>query len=706
MKYKLAQRSIASRYTLFIVIIILFQSLLLISMLIAGGVLAQSTENAYKTFDATVTYRAKSIQNEIDNRWTNIDPYMQEITRKLSETDISSSEEECERFLLDISDTIISMLRVSGTTGSFIILDDRALSGRRSAVYIRDYDPQTNNPDNGDLYLVMGPSAISKELQIPLDMMWHYGFLMNQENENFFKKPYEASSKSRSYKELGYWSKPFRITSQDEPIITYSVPLFDNKGQVHGVAGVEVSAAYMKTLLPAGELASQDSLGYILAARKDDSEGLTPMIMKGGYQERIFNNVDEMVFAPRNPNHSVYQLMNGNSGNKIYACIKSLDLYNKNVPYDSETWVVAGLMDSSKLFEFVNHLKSMLILSLLASLVIGAAAGAVISRKITEPIVKLARKVRNFDYTKKIELECTGLSELDQLSKAIEVSNSNLLESTLRMSEIMDLLKVPMGAFEYKLNESRAMLTNQVFELLGIEREEKDSMYVDKDLFLKRIEEVWQHPEPEEPDVYQIQEEPPRWAKIYISDRGENYLGVIRDVTEEILEKNLIKYERDYDFLTKLYNGAAFEREVTSLLETGQLKVSALLMLDLDGLKLVNDRYGHGFGDVYIIEAASRFSAFTPANIVAGRRSGDEFYVFFYGYEDAEEIRKEIAALYEDLERHEISLPNGQPFKIRVSSGISWYGKDSFSYEELVQHADYAMYKIKHTVKGKLGEFS
>ncbi|MEG0813471.1 MAG: diguanylate cyclase [Clostridium sp.] len=704
-KWKEKQHSIAFQYTVFITFIIFLQSILLIGALIAGGALRESKENVYKTFDATVASRTKYLQNEMDNRWTRIEPYVEIVSEKVTNLGIYSSVTETEDFLLDISDTLISMLRVSGATGSFFITDSELKTGNHAALYFRDYTPTGNYANNQDLYMVMGSPNLVKKLRIPTDSTWHCGFVPRQDNSDFYMKPYQAATEFPDGKELGYWSKPFVLSEGEQPVITYSVPIFDGNNQLRGIMGVEISTSYIKELLPAEELAPRDFHGYMLALKKENSDALVPLLFEGEDKNALFKDAKELQLHLYDANHSIYRLSVDGQKTDVYGCVQPIKQYQKNVPYDSEPWMMVGLLEGKTLFDFVTHLQHIFILAFLTSLILGIITGVVINRRITAPFVELADEVRYSDYTKKIALKKTGLTELDELSKAIEISNHNLIDSTLRMSEIMDLLKIPIGAFEYKTGADKVQVTNGVFDVLNLTREEANSLLVDQTVFWDRIEEIKKRPEGEEAGVYLIQESPEQWVKIAMATHDQDCLGAVRNVTDEIREKHQIKRERDYDFLTKIYNRGAFQREIQQLLLSEQLKVTALVMLDLDGLKQVNDTMGHGYGDCYIKETAVRLSELAEDGAIVGRRSGDEFYAFFYGYDHADEIREIIRRFYKKLRTNDLIFSDGTRVYIRISAGISWYGVDAFSYDELVQHADYAMYAVKRTTKDGFGEF-
>lgn len=701
MKYR--KKSLSSICLVVTVCLVLVQSLLVLGMLIVGGILKQARENVFQSFESTVTLRAGSLQDRIDNRWTNIDPYIQMLSDKLSEESYGRTEKQTALFLEDAADTLISMLKISGTTGAFLILDGPEQNNSLPALYIRDYDPETNSADNSDLYQILGPAEISRKYQIPLDSVWLYGLTLNEENEKFYKMPYQAAGQSMDYKKLGYWSEPFSVLPGDAPVMTYTVPLFDRSGRIHGVAGVEISEEYIKKLLPAMELSIQDSPGYMIALKLEDSDTLKPIIKKGEYQKRLFGNLEQVGTELVDDKYSVYRVTG--EEDQIYACIKKLDLYdNQNIPYKDGTWVVVGLIRESALFTFFNRILKIFGFTLPASLILGAVAAWYISRKITDPVTKLANQVRNFDYTRRIRLERTGIEELDLLSQAIEISNQNLLESTTKMSSIMDLLGISIGAFEYKLDGCEIQVTKQVFRLMSLP-EEEERLYIGKEIFLKRLAQIQACPVADETDIYKVEEPQARWVRIMMSHRQDHSLGIIQDVTADMEKKQQIQYERDHDSLTGIYNRAAFQKAVEIQLKRPDTQTAAMVMMDLDGLKGINDRYGHEGGDIYIRETAACIKMLPKEHAIVGRRSGDEFFMFLFGYDAKDSVRTQIADFYRILDKHPIMLPCGEERSIRLSTGVSWYRNSGSTFEELVRQADEAMYKVKNTNKGHVLEY-
>lgn len=197
-----------------------------------------------------------------------------------------------------------------------------------------------------------------------------------------------------------------------------------------------------------------------------------------------------------------------------------------------------------------------------------------------------------------------------------------------------------------------------------------------------------------------------KWYEFTMKRDGNNVLGLVQDVTSSMLEKKKIEYERDYDLTTGLLNRRAYYTIIDDLFSRqDELGIAAFIMIDLDNLKYVNDTYGHDFGDDYIKTAANVFKGFREYDGVVARMSGDEFNVFLYGFEKKDDIRKIIDIIRSRLQKSYCIIGDGSHYKIRASAGIAWYPDDSQSYEMLIKYADFTMYTVKHSTKGRTAEF-
>lgn len=129
-------------------------------------------------------------------------------------------------------------------------------------------------------------------------------------------------------------------------------------------------------------------------------------------------------------------------------------------------------------------------------------------------------------------------------------------------------------------------------------------------------------------------------------------IGILQDITDIIMEKKRIEFERDYDSFTGLLNRHAYYQRIEALFyEKDKLKITAFIMIDLDNLKYVNDTYGHDFGDDYIRTAAMILKKFQNYGGIVSRISGDEFNICLSGFSFKDEVREIINTVRAELLR-------------------------------------------------------
>jgi diguanylate cyclase (GGDEF)-like protein/PAS domain S-box-containing protein len=163
-----------------------------------------------------------------------------------------------------------------------------------------------------------------------------------------------------------------------------------------------------------------------------------------------------------------------------------------------------------------------------------------------------------------------------------------------------------------------------------------------------------------------------------------------RDVTDARELQDRLRHEATHDALTGLANRVLFGRRLAAEVTGGV----ALLHIDLDGFKPINDTYGHHAGDGVLVRVAERLAAALPAGAVAARLGGDEFAALLPGAGQA------AADLVADRFRAALGEPievDGQPLTIGASIGVvAGAGVDP---EALLREADEAMYRIKHAAR-------
>ena len=158
--------------------------------------------------------------------------------------------------------------------------------------------------------------------------------------------------------------------------------------------------------------------------------------------------------------------------------------------------------------------------------------------------------------------------------------------------------------------------------------------------------------------------------------------------------------ERDYDALTGLSNRRSFQHQVYKLLEQETTGNVAIFMLDLDNFKSINDKYGHACGDNYLKYLADKMKEMAMENSVLGRRSGDEFYMFFFRCKSVYEVHNWVERFYENLRENPMPMPDGTEKVIAVSGGIAYHPAGNVDYDKLLAQADDALYDAKEAKKG------
>lgn len=175
--------------------------------------------------------------------------------------------------------------------------------------------------------------------------------------------------------------------------------------------------------------------------------------------------------------------------------------------------------------------------------------------------------------------------------------------------------------------------------------------------------------------------------------------GFILDITEKKQQEERIKQLAMHDNLTGLPNRNLFEDRLSHAITMSDRSgvPMAILYLDLDGFKEVNDSSGHAAGDAVLVEISHRLKHCLREEDTIARLGGDEFCVILPHTQSREQITN-VADKILDNVRQEIIF-NNKPFYLGASIGISIYPEDAESGSELLKVADRAMYSAKNAGK-------
>ncbi len=727
--------SIMKKIILSLTVVLALQACLLLGFILLGGIIERLDDNDLSIMREKVSNRRNYLEVEMLQKWSNtgdtlgeidmlVDEYLQ--LQNLSYNDITLANPTTNDLLTSISDPLIDLMRRNVVSGAFIIFNGATSQAMpagqttdKAGLYFRDLDPTTFTADNSDLLMGRGSADIARSLNLPLDTSWKPRFELSI-LDDFYYKTFEAAVEYPylNNNDLGYWGYDSSLLEDGNNGITYSQPLRNEEGEVYGVYGIELSMDYLDNWLPYSELNITNSNAYLLAVSNAD------MINSGGERSFItakttgpifanmFGNKEITCFEPQAiyDYSSVFIAQTCDTYQDIViADIRYLSLYNANTPFADDNWALIGMANQEDIFSFSDNLVNTILVFAMASLAIGFVIAWLAGYFIAKPIQDLAHSVNRLNPNKPVNLERINVREIDELADSIEDLSAEIISASSRLSSIIELADMPMAAYELGKSGHRAYFTQQFSDLIPKENLHNDISRRELNQFLDWLND-YKEDENKNTTIYKV--EMPNWPNHYNWIRlktvknGEATLGVMMDATAEMLERRKIEYERDYDILTNLLNRRAFITLMEELeLEPAKIKIGALVMMDLDNLKHVNDTYGHDLGDNYIRKAAKVLRDCQNKQMIAGRMAGDEFYCFYYGFDNRPQLQNCIDDMRKQMTNALLDLPDGRKIKIRASAGVAWYPDDSQSILELIRYADFAMYEVKHATKGSIKHF-
>ncbi len=665
-------------------LVLAVELLMAVASILAINVTGQLDENAKDLLTMRVRNRASYVQEILRNA-EDLEQLSEQITattqQLLKSGDISldtldNSSEQSDALLVALAPQLLDTLRTKQVTGIFLILNTHDLDtcevGKKMpGIYLRDLDPDARPSErNSDLLLERASATVVKELAIGTDKGWQPAFPYQGNTKGgilrtVFQTAYKGDA-GLSAESYGRWTtNSYCLAGDDRHAIAYSMPLILPDGTVYGVVGVELLTDYLQTKLPFTELDEDKAGTYFIVTTTDDA--LTDGVLT---LRKTVTSGEDLVTADA-PLGVLNCRSNGNGGNwvelndkRYYMVLEPLQVYNRNAPFAAEKWFLAGTMEQSVLLAFSSRVREVLLTTIAITLVLSVLGSLLVSARLARPINRLYREVIDAQEKKTFpRLSRTAIREVDRFAETITQLNKELVTNSTKFLRIMDMASVEIGGYELRTDTGSVFVTDNFFSLLG-----KPEMQGEP-LSVRRFEEVLKGIREKNPcdhtaegdELLTIQQpDGVRYIMLRSTIEGHAKIGLAEDVTAAVLERKRIEHERNHDILTGLYNRQAFNRVCTELFAAPErMGVAALMMMDLDNLKHINDTYGHDWGDQYIRRTGQCLRDNTPAGTVCARLSG----------------------------------------------GIAWYPDDGQDWETLKKYADFAMYQVKHADKGRVEEF-
>ena len=180
-----------------------------------------------------------------------------------------------------------------------------------------------------------------------------------------------------------------------------------------------------------------------------------------------------------------------------------------------------------------------------------------------------------------------------------------------------------------------------------------------------------------------------------VTEEGRFTIAAVRDIRETKAYEARILHQATHDTLTGLPNRALFHDLLNRAMIQAEREecLLAVVFLDLDGFKNINDTLGHDWGDQLLKQIAHRISAAVRRNDVVARQGGDEFTLLLQGVNHVDDViavtRKILTAVSEPVQLRETE------FHVTASIGITIFPLDDTDAEHLLRNADTAMYRAK-----------
>lgn len=720
-----------TRMLLLVLLVAVLQLLTFIAVLNFGGEFRYLKESSYQTLSEKTENRSVYIRKELHEKSVIVQEYADRFDsaadgimneNKASIADLKTDKELSYDIIVSSADIVASLLRSSAADDAYLILDTGELftdengDTAKVALYLTGA-----GSENGDIQLLIGSEALSRELGIALRSdRSEYFTTAPDDGAGFYSTAIQTAQEnsSLSQNDLGHWSSFSAVSSETEPSMRYSLPLIAEDGTVYGIIGIGLTKSSVDSAMSL-QNTKDDTVCYVLGY-KDETDRYDILTGCGSSYSTLLGGADTLrVNSSESDGICDFDMV---KGTELSGCVQDMEIYGGSSPYAEERWALISVAPKTDLLFSHLLLKRLLLISVILSFIAAVIIAVPGCKIIVKPLSKLSRQIKTKrKYNEVVRFQPSNIYEIDEITDAITHMHINVHNFSSQVSKMISIADVGLGTFMYDRTDDSVFVGQSLIKVLKLELPQGEDIVMSRREFLSSIK----NPDVREPiaeglemseglmrkefnNIYEIDRLSggKLWMRLGYTYSSNSAIGIVQDITDSVMEKNRIEYERDYDHLTGLLNRHAYYRRIEKLFhDKSKLKITAFVMIDLDNLKYVNDTYGHNFGDDYIRTAATALKKFQDHGAITSRLSGDEFSICLSGFDSKEEVRGIINNVRDELLHGGCLLADGTHFKVSGSMGVAWYPDDAESRELLMRYADFAMYTIKHSTKGGIAEF-
>ncbi len=350
---------------------------------------------------------------------------------------------------------------------------------------------------------------------------------------------------------------------------------------------------------------------------------------------------------------------------------------------------------------FIHTLFKSLGLVMIAFILLGAVAIIFVLRwyiqkKLSNNLAKIVGELQKIEQGSLDDIRIkTGITEFEELLFYINQILNSLRLKQKHFMHVLNKSEIPVGVYEKNSFCRQTFFNERLLEILDIEEENTLSHEELTALIEEKFSEIKNNLLSENDKIYKYSSGTEKYLQCekVVDEQSVSYYLV--DITDFWGEAYHIKQQSQLDVLTSLYNKRGFYAHLYSLYEKPeQLGFAAMIVIDADGLKSINDTYGHQMGDSYLRAIADAIKKISGKNAVVAREGGDEFSVFLYGFESKEELEHVIRQMKE-IRGQVFKQEKSHAHTLQFSMGYALSPDEGTDFRALIRIADERMYQNK-----------
>jgi diguanylate cyclase (GGDEF)-like protein/PAS domain S-box-containing protein len=364
-----------------------------------------------------------------------------------------------------------------------------------------------------------------------------------------------------------------------------------------------------------------------------------------------------------------------------------------------ENWQVLLLVNEEEVLKDFNQVNIMFIYTGLIFTIITALIAFVIGDKLARPlryIASIAKSIGEGNFKKRVNLKRND--EISYLGKSLNQMANKLQKTMISKTRLETILEtIQDGYWVVNLKDEIIEVNRAYLDISGYSEKELIGMKVAEIDAKKNEEEFNNHLEKVKKSGHHFFEtkHETKEGKIinvevsvsFLNTKEPIFVVFIRDITERKKEEKMIRYLSFHDEMTGLYNRRYFQNEMERLKNSRKLPISVIIG-DMDGLKYINDNYGHQMGDKYIKKVGKILKSITRKEDVVARIGGDEFAILL-----PETTSNSANQLCERIQNKAKKVELQEP--LQISLGYATMIKVNQDLHNIFDKADQNMYKNK-----------